>query len=67
MCQIELSGSSLDQAECLQACIEQTTQEAVQRAISALEKYIGQGDPEGDAYLQDAVAIIEQEFEEKNV
>lgn len=33
------------------------------RIVNLLEQYMGQGDPEGDAYLADAIAIIKGEME----
>ena len=33
------------------------------RIVNLLEQYMGFGDPEGDAYLADAIAIIKGEME----
>ena len=33
------------------------------RIVNLLEQYMGQGDPEGDAYMADAIAIIKGEMQ----
>jgi hypothetical protein len=52
-----MSRSLLEDYKTKAAAEEQT------RIVSLLEQYIGNGDPEGDAYLRDAIAIIKGEME----
>lgn len=39
------------------------SQQEQTRIVNLLEQYMGQGDPEGDAYMADAIAIIKGEMQ----